>query len=138
MKSRILGVSIVALLLAITQQVALAVMPPSYMVFFDYGRSSLSAQAGKTLAEFVYWYKFRGDTWQVAVYGYTDTAESSEALSQARGEAVRQKLVELGIPFEQILVFGMGDKWPLVQTKPNTREPQNRRVETVRPRWNNP
>ncbi|MCX7360369.1 MAG: OmpA family protein, partial [Alphaproteobacteria bacterium] len=101
MKARLLGAALVALLLAITEQAALAETPPNYMVFFDQGRSSLSSQAGNRIADFVHWYKFRRDTWQVTVYGHTDTEESSELLSQARAEAVRQRLVELGIPLER-------------------------------------
>jgi OmpA-OmpF porin, OOP family len=112
---------------------ALALSPPGpFFVFFDFGRTELSAQGRRTIAAFVDSYlKLWSSDNDVALYANTDTAEASESLAQARGEAVRTYLSELGVPVERVAVFAYGGTRPLVITAPNVREPQNRRVEIV-------
>ena len=73
-----------------------------------------------------------GQKIRVSVVAYTDSAEASVALAQARGDAVKNRLVALGVPADSIHVWARGDKSPLVANlPPGTTEPQNRRVEIV-------
>jgi hypothetical protein len=81
---------------------------PTYMVFFDWDRSDLSAQARSTITQAVQAYKSTGS---------------------ARANAVKDAMVREGVPATAIEVIGRGESQPLVQTADGVREPQNRRVE---------
>lgn len=67
--------------------------------------------AEKTLAEYVEW--LEDPTLQVHVRGYvshsTDTRHLEGELAQLRAEAVKAKLVEMGVPSSQIIVDDSGD-----------------------------
>ncbi|MBQ5774021.1 MAG: OmpA family protein, partial [Acetobacter sp.] len=45
--------------------------------------------------------------------------------------SVEAELIRNGVPASEIVIRGYGDSNPLVPTGPNTREPQNRRVEII-------
>lgn len=110
---------------------AMALSATSYMVFFNSGRSDISPQGGNTLRAFARDASNFGTEADVVVSGHTDSAEASDDLSFARAMAVRDRLIELGVPADGIAVSVYADRRPLVPTGPNTREPQNRRVEIV-------
>ena len=61
--------------------------------------------------------------------------ELSSLLSEKKFDvvenAVKDALVREGVPATNIAVIGRGEQGLLVQTGPNVREPQNRRVEIV-------
>lgn len=63
----------------------------------------------------------------ITLYGHCDTEETDVSL--ARAEAVKAKLLELGVPASRISVHSRGDNALLVRTPPGVSEPQNRRVE---------
>ena len=110
---------------------AAPVTPPSYMVFFDWDRSNLSAQALNTIKQAAQAYKTKGNA-RITATGHTDTSGSEQynmALSLRRANAVKDALVREGVPATAISVIGRGEQGLLVQTGPNVREPQNRRVE---------
>ena len=110
-----------------------AVAPPSYMVFFDWDRSNLSAQALNTIKQAADAFKAKGNA-RITATGHTDTSGSEQynmALSLRRANAVKDALVREGVPATAIAVIGRGEQGLLVQTGPNVREPQNRRVEIV-------
>ena len=112
---------------------AAPVAPPSYMVFFDWDRSNLSAQALNTIKQAAQAFKTKGNA-RVTATGHTDTSGSEQynmALSLRRANAVKDALVREGVPATAISVIGRGEQGLLVQTGPNVREPQNRRVEIV-------
>lgn len=109
----------------------MALSPPSYVVFFGFGSTELSLQARRTIAQFASDYLRLHASDNALLYAHSDAAEASEALAQARGEAVRMYLAELGVPSDRATIFAYGGTRPLVITKPNVREPQNRRVELV-------
>ena len=109
------------------------VAPPSFMVFFDWDRSNLSAQALTTIKQAAGAYKLKG-TARITATGHTDTSGTEAynmALSLRRANAVKDALVREGVPATAIAVVGRGEQGLLVQTGPNVREPQNRRVEIV-------
>ena len=109
------------------------VAPPSFMVFFDWDRANLSAQALTTIKQAAGAYKAKGNA-RITATGHTDTSGTEAynmALSLRRANAVKDALVREGVPATAIAVVGRGEQGLLVQTGPNVREPQNRRVEIV-------
>jgi hypothetical protein len=140
LKSSLIAVAGVALLLgacesqttqAITAPPPAPATAPSYMVFFDWDRADLSQQALVTIAQAADAYK-RGGTPVITTTGHTDTsgpADYNMALSLRRANAVKNALVQNGVPATQINVVGKGETQLLVPTADGVREPQNRRVE---------
>ena len=109
------------------------VSPPSFMVFFDWDRSNLSAQAVNTIKQAAAAYKTKGSA-RVTATGHTDKSGPEAynmALSLRRANSVKDQLVREGVPATAISVVGRGEAMPLVQTADGVREPQNRRVEIV-------
>ncbi|MCX7366062.1 MAG: OmpA family protein [Alphaproteobacteria bacterium] len=109
------------------------VNPPSFMVFFDWDRSNLSAQALNTIKQAAGAYKTKGSA-RVTATGHTDKSGPEAynmALSLRRANTVKDALVREGVPATAISVVGRGETQPLVQTADGVREPQNRRVEIV-------
>jgi opacity protein-like surface antigen len=110
-----------------------AVAPPSFMVFFDWDRSNLSAQALNTIKQAADAFRAKGNA-RITATGHTDTSGPEAynmALSLRRANAVKDALVRNGVPAQAITVIGMGEKGLLVPTADGVREPQNRRVEIV-------
>ncbi len=110
-----------------------AVAPPSFMVFFDWDRSNLSAQALATIRQAAQAFKSKGSA-RITATGHTDTSGPESynmALSLRRANAVKDALVREGVPAQAISVVGRGESQPLVPTGDGVREPQNRRVEIV-------
>jgi outer membrane protein OmpA-like peptidoglycan-associated protein len=69
---------------------------------------------------------------EIRISGHTDTAASdgyNQALSQRRAEKVRQDLISLGVPANNISITAEGEYHLLVATGDNTVEVRNRRVE---------
>jgi OmpA-OmpF porin, OOP family len=107
----------------------------SFLVFFDFDKSDISADARQTLQQAVAAAKSQGST-RIDLTGHTDTVGSAAynmKLSVRRGEAVKKVLVELGIAADEITVVGKGKTDLLVKTPDGVREPKNRRVEIVLP-----
>lgn len=124
-----------------TQTQAVVAPPPppptvqatSYMVFFDWDRSNLSAQAMSTIAQAAQAYKTSGSV-RLTATGHTDTSGPDDynmALSLRRANTVKDGLVSQGVPATAINVVGVGKAGLLVPTGDGVREPQNRRVEVV-------
>jgi outer membrane protein OmpA-like peptidoglycan-associated protein len=105
----------------------------SFMVFFDWDRSNLSAQALNTIRQAAGAFKAKGSA-RIVATGHTDTSGPDNynmALSLRRANAVKDALVREGVPAAAIAVIGRGESQLLVQTGDGVREPQNRRVEIV-------
>jgi outer membrane protein OmpA-like peptidoglycan-associated protein len=106
---------------------------PSFMVFFDWDRSNLSAQALNTIKQAADAYRTKGNA-RITATGHTDTsgpANYNMALSLRRANAVKDALVRDGVPATAISVVGKGETDLLVPTGDGVREPQNRRVVIV-------
>ncbi|HTR83801.1 MAG TPA: OmpA family protein [Reyranella sp.] len=109
------------------------VQAPSFMVFFDWDRSNLSAQALATIKQAADTFKSTGKA-RITATGHTDRSGPEAynmALSLRRASAVKDALVRNGVPATAIAVVGRGETQPLVPTADGVREPQNRRVEIV-------
>ena len=107
----------------------------SYLVFFDWNSSAVTAEAAGIVGEVARAATQLAVT-RVELTGHADRSGSSDynqKLSEKRGAAVKNALVQLGIPAANITVVGKGEASPLVPTADGVREPQNRRVEIVLP-----
>ena len=111
----------------------------TYLVFFDWDKSALTGRAREIIAEAAQ-ASTRVQTTRIEVNGYTDNssihggergARYNEGLSIRRADSVKAELVCDGVPATAIDIHGYGESHPLVPTGPNTREPQNRRVEII-------
>jgi outer membrane protein OmpA-like peptidoglycan-associated protein len=107
-----------------------AAVPKTYIVFFDFNKSNLTAEAQGVVAEASEAYKSTGSA-RVLVVGHTDTVGSAsynQKLSERRAANVKAEMVRLGIPPDAISTEGRGFSDPMVPTGPGVREPQNRRA----------
>ncbi len=105
----------------------------TYLVFFDWDRSDLTARARQIVAEAAQ-ASTHVQTTRIEVNGYTDlsgTAAYNQHLSVRRAQSVEAELVRDGVSRGEIGIHGYGESKPLVQTAKGVREPQNRRVEII-------
>ena len=108
-------------------------LPPAirrFVLFFDFDKSNLSAEAKDVVAVAVMTAKETGMV-RVVVTGHTDTVGSeryNQALSERRAGAVKTEILRLGMDARDINVVGANFSEPLVATGPGVREPQNRRA----------
>jgi OOP family OmpA-OmpF porin len=105
----------------------------SYLVFFDFDSSQLTADAQSIVATAAA-DALAGGSPSLNVTGHTDRSGSdayNQALSIRRATAVQNALIAGGVPAGIIVIRGAGESEPLVPTADGVREPQNRRVEIV-------
>ena len=110
---------------------ALPKAPVSATLYFLFGKDELTP-ASKSDAEKIYQDFIQRQQPDVVIIGHTDTVGSAAnnlRLSIKRAEKVRQALIKLGMPAEQIQTYGRGETELLIATPDNTKEPKNRRVE---------
>jgi outer membrane protein OmpA-like peptidoglycan-associated protein len=111
------------------------VPPRTFIVFFDFDKSNLTADARKVIEAAAQSYKANGVA-RIEVSGYTDLAGTQAynlRLSKRRAEAVAAYLDRLGVRRNVLDVKWFGKENPRVPTPDGVREPQNRRVEIVMP-----
>jgi OmpA-OmpF porin, OOP family len=107
--------------------------PSNFLVFFDFDRSDLSAEARRIIQSAVTAFR-SGNRTRIAATGHADRAgrdDYNQRLSERRAASVREELVRLGLTSTQITTLGRGESTPLVPTADGAREPQNRRVELI-------
>jgi OOP family OmpA-OmpF porin len=105
----------------------------SYLVFFDFDSSKLTADA-QSIVSTAAADALRGGSPRIDVTGHTDRSGSdayNQALSIRRATSVQDALVADGVPVSSIVIRGAGESEPLIPTADGVREPQNRRVEIV-------
>ncbi|MCE2576340.1 OmpA family protein [Komagataeibacter sp. FNDCR2] len=122
-----------------------AVVPPAptaartYLVFFDWDGAALTGRAREIVAEAAQ-ASTHIQTTRIEVNGYTDNSAAHPGprgekynlgLSLRRADSVKAELIRDGVPANAIDIHGYGEAHPLVPTGPDTREPQNRRVEII-------
>jgi outer membrane protein OmpA-like peptidoglycan-associated protein len=102
----------------------------TFVVFFDFNKSNLTAEAQSVVGEAVKTAKSSGMV-RVLVTGHTDTVGSDSynmGLSVRRAQSVKDEMVREGIDGSGVSIEGKGFHDPLVPTGPGVREPQNRRA----------
>jgi len=105
----------------------------TFLVFFDWNKADLTARSAGIVRDAA-GYSTRTQYTRIDVDGNADTSGTptyNVGLSERRARVVEAELVRDGVPPNAILVRWFGDTHLLVPTGPNTREPQNRRVEIV-------
>ncbi len=108
-----------------------AVTPGPFLVFFDWDRSAITAEAASILDRAAEQFAATGQT-SVQLAGHADKSGKDDynvALSQRRADAVKAYLATKGVPDSAIATEAFGEARPLVDTADGVREPQNRRVE---------
>lgn len=109
----------------------IAKVPGPFLVFFDWDKSALNAEAAAILDSAAEQYASTGQV-SVILSGYADTSGTAEynlALSQRRADGVRDYMIGKGVPAGAAVATGLSETNLLVQTADGVREPQNRRVE---------
>jgi len=107
--------------------------PRNYLVFFDWDKADLTADAQAIIKAAAANSKTMTVT-RIETTGHADRSGTDAynlRLSKRRAEAVMGELARLGIPASEIVVRWKGEREPLVQTPDGVREPQNRRVEII-------
>lgn len=102
-----------------------------FIVFFDFDRSDITAEASTILNNAVTAYANCGSA-RVMLAGHTDTSGSAtynEALAERRNASVRNYMTGRGVAAGQISGEAFGESQPRVPTADGVREAQNRRVE---------
>ncbi len=102
-------------------------------IFFDTGKSDLKAGAKKTLTRMAEQLK-NDSSVRVAVEGHTDNVgkpDKNQTLSEKRANAVRDFLVNAGVPADRITAKGLGESDPIATNKTTAGRQQNRRVELI-------
>jgi outer membrane protein OmpA-like peptidoglycan-associated protein len=102
----------------------------TFMVFFDFDKSTLTPEARDVISEAVKTAKQLGPV-HIMVTGHTDTVGSlryNQGLSERRARSVKNEMIRLGMNGGDIETIGRSFKDPLVPTGPGVREPQNRRA----------
>jgi outer membrane protein OmpA-like peptidoglycan-associated protein len=109
--------------------------PRPFIVFFEWDRSDLTAEARNVIASAAQAAR-QNQVTRIELTGHADRSGGDAynmRLSQRRADAVKAELTRLGVPANQIATFARGESEPLVQTADGVREPQNRRVHIVFP-----
>ena len=110
-----------------------AVLPGPFIVFFDFDRADVTAEAARVVSAAAAAFEKFGAV-RIEATGHTDRAGAAsynDKLSASRADAVMAALVEAGVPADAIGVSSEGESNPLVTTDDGVREAQNRRVEIV-------
>ena len=108
-----------------------AVTPGPFLVFFDWDKSLITAEAAAILDRAAEQYAATGQT-SVQLAGHADKSGKDDynvKLSQRRADAVKAYLAGKGVPADAMGTEAFGEGRPLVDTAAGVREPQNRRVE---------
>lgn len=106
----------------------------SYIVFFDFDKSTLTESASNIIKQANDEATKSGKSTSFSLTGYTDrsgTDAYNMKLSVRRADAVKKELVKLGQSASNLKAVGKGESDPLVPTADGVREPQNRRVEII-------
>ncbi|HEX7969295.1 MAG TPA: OmpA family protein [Stellaceae bacterium] len=119
----------------VTQPSAVAALSPApareYRVYFDFDKAQVAPGAQPILQQ-VASQAQRDANMKIVVVGKADRSGTdgyTMSLSQRRADAVRQMLVQSGVPASNLERKWVGEREPPVPTPPGVREPRNRVVE---------
>ncbi len=106
----------------------------SYGITFDVGKSTLKPESMTEISRIAQLMK-DNPTLQFSVEGHTDSTgnqASNQTLSDARSNAVMEKLIEAGIPAGRLRSAGKGQSSPIGDNTTDEGRAKNRRVEFVK------
>lgn len=112
---------------------AVAPVPQSYMVFFDFDKAAVTPEAQRIIAAAAEDVK-KGGYIRLIVTGHTDTMGTpkyNQKLSDRRAAAVKGEFARLGVEADMVTTKGAGEGSLMVPTADQVREAQNRRAEIV-------
>lgn len=107
--------------------------PVSYIVYFDFDRSNVNAEAQAVIDQILADVGGKGAV-NISATGHADRSGSEDynmSLSLRRADAVREALIAGGISGDAITVAGRGESEPAVPTADGVKEQANRRVEVI-------
>lgn len=105
-----------------------------FIVFFDWDSAELNEYAKQALDQAVASFGDCGSPRRIYLAGHADRsgpAVYNLKIGERRNAAVRDYLIEKGIPAERFAEESFGEMQSRVPTPDGVREPQNRRVEIV-------
>ncbi len=108
-------------------------IPGPFMVFFDFDKSTLTADARSIIERAARAFKQVGAA-RITASGHADRSGAdayNEGLAERRAHVVRDALIAQGVSSDKISIRSFGETSPLVKTQDGVREWQNRRVEIV-------
>jgi outer membrane protein OmpA-like peptidoglycan-associated protein len=99
---------------------------PQYTVYFAIGSAVLTSDDAAVISHAIEDARQSG-AGHIVIVGHADTSEGrGQALSDARADAVRNLMMQMGARYESIQVSGTGDKDLAVRAR--GKEPRNRRA----------
>ncbi len=107
--------------------------PRTFIVYFDFDQSNITASEATQLAAAVAYYRKIGKA-KIMLTSHADRAGTEEhnmTLSERRGETVAFALMDAGVLANDIKMKAMGESQPAIPTSDGVREPGNRRSEMV-------
>jgi len=106
----------------------------TYGITFDVGKATVKPESMTEIMRFVALMKENPDL-KFSVEGHTDntgSAAANQTLSEARSQAVVEKLMENGIARDRLTAAGKGQSAPIADNTTDEGRAQNRRVEFVK------
>ncbi len=106
----------------------------TYGITFDVGKSTIKPESMGEINRIVQLMNENPDL-KFSVEGHTDStgkADSNQTLSEARSQAIVDKLVELGIAKDRLTAVGKGQNNPIADNSTDEGRAKNRRVEFVK------
>jgi outer membrane protein OmpA-like peptidoglycan-associated protein len=116
--------------LQLTSAGPMPMMAQTFVVYFNFNKSDLTADGQKVVDNAAAYYKKTGSL-KVAVAGYTDTSGTAAynmGLSHRRSDTVRAALIKDGVPAAAITTAWYGKTNLAVPTPDGVKEPRNRRA----------
>lgn len=110
-----------------------AAAPAVYLVLFDFDKHNINSAAQAVINQVIADYNANKST-AISVTGHTDRSGSdayNEKLSESRADAVRQALIDAGIPADAITTAWKGESENAVPTADGVKEQANRRAEII-------
>ena len=115
------------------EQMTEAVSSKSYSIEFETGAASIKSASYKLLNE-IFESAVVAEGLKVGVYGHTDNNGNDAVnmpLSEKRADAVKQYLINKGLPANRIEAKGFGSSKPIADNNLDAGRSKNRRVEIV-------